>query len=432
MSHRKFERPRHGSLGFLPRKRTRHHFGKIKSFPKDDASKPCHLTAFMTYKAGMTHIVRDVDKPGSKLHKKEVCEPVSIMEAPPMIIVGFVGYIETPRGMRPLTSVWAGHLSEECKRRFYKRWYKCKQKAFTKYQKRWSDASKEGGAPMNAEIERVKKYCTAVRAICHTQVTKASCRQKKAHIKEIQVNGGTVAQKVDFCTGLFEQEVKLADVFKQDEMIDVIGATKGHGINGVVTRWGVTRLARKSHRGLRKVACIGSWHPARVQCQVPRAGQMGYHHRTEINKKIYRIGKSLKEEPNNAMTEADLTEKSITPLGGFPHYGIIKQDWLMIKGTVMGAKRRIITLRQSLLAQTSRTAQEKIELKFIDTSSKFGHGRFQTPEEKIKFFGGLSAKRTRKDMDAKADKEEAAKEEPKEEKKAEKEEKKDKKAGKKK
>merc|ERR1719199_2227061 len=70
MSHRKFEHPRHGSLGFLPRKRTKNVRGKVKSFPKDDASKPCHLTAFMGYKAGMTHIVRDVDKPGSKVHKK--------------------------------------------------------------------------------------------------------------------------------------------------------------------------------------------------------------------------------------------------------------------------------------------------------------------------------------------------------------------------
>merc|ERR1719464_1746839 len=129
------------------------------------------------------------------------------------------------------------------------------------------------------------------------------------------------------------------------------------------------------------------------------------------------------------MTGSDLTEKAITPMGGFPHYGIIKQDWVMIKGTVQGAKRRIITLRQSLLAQVSRSAQEKIELKFIDTSSKFGHGRFQTEEEKIKFFGGLPAKRARKEMDKKADKEEEPKEEePKEEKK----EKKDKKAGKKK
>ena len=65
MSHRKFERPRHGSLGFLPRKRASRFKGKVKSFPKDDRSKAPHLTAFMAYKAGMTHILRDVDKPGS-------------------------------------------------------------------------------------------------------------------------------------------------------------------------------------------------------------------------------------------------------------------------------------------------------------------------------------------------------------------------------
>lgn len=37
----------------------------VKSFPKDDPSKPCKLTAFLGYKAGMTHIVREVEKPGS-------------------------------------------------------------------------------------------------------------------------------------------------------------------------------------------------------------------------------------------------------------------------------------------------------------------------------------------------------------------------------
>jgi len=402
MSHRKFERPRHGSLGFLPRKRTRHHHGKIKSFPKDDQAKPPHLTAFMSFKAGMTHIVRDVDRPGSKLHKKEIAEAVSIVEAPPMVVVGFVGYVETPRGLRALTSVWAGHLSEECKRRFYKSWHKSKQKAFTKYQKRWSEASKDG-TPMSAEIDRAKKYCQVIRAICHTQVSKVKLGQKKAHLKEIQVNGGTTAAKVDFVTGLFEQEVKVADVFSQDEMIDVIGTTKGHGFNGVVTRWGVTRLVRKSHRGLRKVACIGSWHPARVQFQVPRSGQRGYHHRTEINKKIYRMGKNLKEQPHGAMTENDLTEKSITPMGGFSHYGEVTQDWVMVKGTIAGCRKRILTLRKSLLPQVSRKACEKIELKFIDTASKMGHGRFQTAEEKAKFYGGGAAKKARKAAEEKTE-----------------------------
>ncbi len=75
--------PRHGSLGFLPKKRARRGKGKIKSFPKDDPSRPCHLTAFAGYKAGMTHIVREVEKPGSKLHKKETAEVhYSLNDAP--------------------------------------------------------------------------------------------------------------------------------------------------------------------------------------------------------------------------------------------------------------------------------------------------------------------------------------------------------------
>jgi large subunit ribosomal protein L3e len=395
MSHRKFERPRHGDLGFLPRKRTKHHAGKIKSFPKDDPSKAPHLTAFMAYKAGMTHIVRDVDRPGSKMNKKEIVEGVSILEAAPMVVVGFVGYVETPRGLRALTSVWAGHLNEEVKRRFYKTWHKSKKKAFSKYQKRWSDASKGSEAPMATEIERAKKYCQVIRAVCHTQIGKIKIGQKKANIKEIQINGGTTEQKIDFAMGLFEQEVKVADVFAQDEMCDIIGSTRGKGFNGVITRWGCSRLPRKTHRGLRKVACIGTWHPARVQFQVPRAGQDGYHHRTEINKKIYRIGKNIKEDPNGAMTEQDLTEKGITPMGGFAHFGEVTQDWVMLKGAVMGAKKRIITLRKSLLPQVSRKATEKINLKFIDTASKFGHGRFQTSEEKAKFFGGAVTKKAK-------------------------------------
>jgi len=403
MSHRKFEHPRCGSLGFLPRKRTKHHFGKIKSFPKDDEKKPPHLTAFMTYKAGMTHIVRDVDRPGSKLHKKEVAEAVTILEAPPMVVVGFVGYVETPRGLRALTTVWAGHLNEECRRRFYKAWHKSKKKAFSKYSKKWEDASKAGGdGPMAAEVARAKKYCQVIRAICHTQVTKVKIGVKKAVIKEIQVNGGTAEAKVDYIMGLFEQEVKVADVFKSSEMVDCIGVSAGRGFNGVVTRWGVTRLARKSHRGLRKVACIGTWHPARVQFQVPRSGQKGYGHRTEINKKIYRIGKNVKEDPNSATTENDLTEKGITPLGGFSHYGEVNEDWVMVKGGVVGTRKRVITLRKSLVPQVKRKALEEISLKFIDTSSKMGHGRFQTAEEKAKFFGTASqpakkAKREKKE-----------------------------------
>merc|ERR1712124_27546 len=211
--------------------------------------------------------------------------------------------------------------------------------------------------------------------------------QKTAHLMEIQINGGDVAAKVDFGVGLFEQSIPISKVFSKDEMIDVIAVTKGKGFEGVTTRWGTSKLPRKTHKGLRKVACIGAWHPSRVKYSVARAGQNGYHHRTQINKKIYKIGKSLKEDPHNAMTESDLTEKAITPLGGFPHYGEVNEDYVMLKGAIVGVRKRLITMRKSLLTQTSRSALEQINLKFIDTASKFGHGRFQTAEEKRKFYG---------------------------------------------
>jgi len=207
---------------------------------------------------------------------------------------------------------------------------------------------------------------------------------------EIQVNGGDVAAKVDFGYGLFEKQVPIDAVFTKDEMIDVIGVTRGHGFEGVVTRWGVSRLPRKTHRGLRKVACIGAWHPARVPYTVARTGQNGFHHRTEINKKIYKVGKAGTDNYGGA-TDFDQTTKDMTPMGGFAHYGVLRNDYLMIKGGICGPKKRCVTLRRTLLAQTSRNAVEEIKLKFVDTSSKFGHGRFQSYDEKLKFYGKTKA-----------------------------------------
>jgi len=179
MSHRKFEAPRHGSMGFLPRKRCKHHRGRVRKFPEDNAEAAPHLTAFMGYKAGMTHIQRVVDRLGTKVHKKEVVEAVTIIETPPIVVVGIVGYTETPRGLRTLTTVWAEHLDEHCRRRFYKNWFASKKKAFTKYSKKYSANKKD----VDAEIERITKYCQVVRVIAHTQMRKLrAMRQKKTLI----------------------------------------------------------------------------------------------------------------------------------------------------------------------------------------------------------------------------------------------------------
>ena len=195
--------------------------------------------------------------------------------------------------------------------------YKSKKKAFTKYAKKWQDPV--GKREIEKDLGRMKKYCSVIRVLAHTQMKLLKKRQKKAHLMEIQVNGGTVAQKVDFARSHFEKTVPVSSVFAQDEMIDVVGVTKGKGYKGVTSRWHCKKLPRKTHKGLRKVACIGAWHPSRVQFTVARAGQKGYHHRTEINKKIYRIGKGVhtkdgKVIKNNASTEYDMTDKTITPM----------------------------------------------------------------------------------------------------------------------
>jgi len=385
MSHRKFEAPRRGSLGFLPKVRTHKHKGKIRSFPVDNPERPCHFTAFPTYKAGMTHVVRDVFKIGSGLHKKEVVESVTILEAPPIVVVGIVGYISTPTGIRALNTVWASHLSEELLRRFYKNWYRSKKNAFKTYQ---AMTEEERGKYLTTELDRMKKHCSFVRVLAHTQIKKLNLRQKKAHLLEIQINGGSsIEEKVDYAASFLEKEVNIDAVFEKNECVDVVGVTKGKGYEGVTTRWGTKKLPRKTHKGLRKVACIGAWHPQNVQWTVPRAGQHGYHHRTQYAKKIYRIGKA--EDPKNGTTDFDLTEKKITPMGGFPHYGEVNEDFVMLKGNTIGVRKRIITLRKQCKPAVGNDATEDIVLKFIDTASKFGHGRFQTFEEKKKFLGPL-------------------------------------------
>ncbi|KAM3146546.1 60S ribosomal protein L3 [Paramecium bursaria] len=391
MSHRKFEAPRHGNLGFTPRKRTKHHRGRIRSFPKDDATKPVHLTAFAGFKAGMTHVLRTVDRPGSKLHTKETVEAVTLIETPPINIVGIVGYIETPRGLRALTTVWATKLNKDTLRRFYKNWINSKKKAFTKYSEKVTKDPKA----TETQLARIVKYAQIVRVIVHTQHNKLNLRQKRNHIFEVQVNGGTIAQKVAYAKGLLEKEITVDQVFKQNENIDIIGVTKGKGFAGVIKRFGVKHLQKKTHRGWRRVGCIGGWHPANVRYSVARTGQLGYHHRTEINKKVFRIGKvdSLKTA---GTTAADITEKGINPLGGFVHYGEIRNDFLMVKGGIVGPKKRLVLLRKSLLPQVNRKALEEIQLKFIDTSSKLGHGRFQTVEEKAKFYSSRTQRKQQK------------------------------------
>ncbi|CAE8612991.1 unnamed protein product [Polarella glacialis] len=51
---------------------------------------------------------------------------------------------------------------------------------------------------------------------------------------------------------------------------------------------------------------------------------------------LSKLLQALKDVPNNAMTEADFTEKAITPMGGFSYSGPVTNDFVMLKGSVIG------------------------------------------------------------------------------------------------
>jgi len=305
----------------------------------------------MGYKAGMTHVVKYQERrEGKKTIKKDVVHSVSVIECPPMKVIGMVGYVQAPRGLRTLSTVFAQNLDNDVKRRFYKNWMQAKKKAFSKYvDRKYKDTSAK--THYTRDLDRITKYATTVRVLCATQIRKLGFRQHKAHIMEIQLNGGSVADKVQWAKDKFEQEIRIGEVFEHSECVDAIGVTRGKGNCGVIKRFGVSRLPRKTHRGLRKVACIGAWHPSAVKWTVARRGQLGYHSRTELNKKIYRIGAgAVGGVTNNATTEADAVEKNITPMGGFPHYGEVNEDFVLLKGGVMGSRKRPVTLRKSIFA----------------------------------------------------------------------------------
>jgi len=142
----------------------------------------------MGYKAGMTHIVREVERVGSKLHKKEACESVTIIETPPMYVVGLVGYIKTAEGLKSKYTTWAQHISDSFKRRFYKKWYTSKRKAFSRFS---VNMYANDGKMIEEILEKMKKECVVIRVIAHTQLDKTPLKQKKAHAMEIQVNHPT-------------------------------------------------------------------------------------------------------------------------------------------------------------------------------------------------------------------------------------------------
>ena len=115
-------------------------------------------------------------------------------------------------------------------------------------------------------------------------------------------------------------------------------------------RWGIRILSRKSRKQRRAVASIGPWVPRRVMPQVPRAGQMGFHNRTEYNKRIMLMGSD--------------TER-INPIAGFKNYGFVNTEYLLLKGSVMGPAKRLIKIRKTV--RDPGIPEEPPQITFLNT-----------------------------------------------------------------
>ncbi len=182
----------------------------------------------------------------------------------------------------------------------------------------------------------------------------AKIGKKKPDLMEVKIDGGTVKDQLEFAKKLLGKEVKVADVFKEGMDVDVIGITKGKGIQGPVKRWGIKKLKHKSRKTVRGVGSIGPWHPHYVMYSVPRAGQMGFAQRTEYNKQILKIG------DNGA---------DVTPKGGFLHYGPIKTEFTLLRGTIPGPPNRLVALRTPA---RGRVSGEPPKMEMISLASRQG------------------------------------------------------------
>jgi large subunit ribosomal protein L3 len=319
--------PKRGSKAFSPRKRAKNIAGRVDFWP--DVEEGPQLLGFAGYKAGMTHVFLIEDLERSPDYSTEVRNSATVIDAPPMLVCAVRAYAKTHEGLKPLTEVWMDNPPADMLRRV---------KPLT------PTSSVKGLDVIASQLEKVDE----LRVIASTQPRLTSVSKKKPNLMEIKIGGGSGEEQLNYAKELLGKTLRVSDVFKVGESIDIIGVTKGKGFQGPVKRWGIRILQRKSRKTVRGVASIGPWHPARVMPGVPRAGQMGFHHRTEYNKRILLLGSD---------------GERVTPKGGYNRYGVVSGDFLLLKGSVMGPTKRLIKLRKA--ARKSRYPDEAPQVTHI-------------------------------------------------------------------
>ncbi len=288
MGHRKHSAPRRGSLAYRPRGRADSWIPRVRNWPKVASDKPTML-GFPAFKAGTVHAITVDDRAKTPNFGKPLFNVSSVLSLPELEV----------KGVRIYGKVNGAEV-----------------------------ALGEGKAmPTGVPLERVVRVSAMVSVV----PADVGLSQKQPITFELGVGGGDVKSQVDYATGLVGKKVKFAELFKAGMYVDVLGVTKGKGVEGPITRFGVKRKQHKSRKSVRAVGVIGPWHPAAVMYTIARAGQMGFHQRTETGRRILLLGNGK--------------EKPVTPAGGFLHFGVVNGDYAILRGTVPGPARRFVMVR---------------------------------------------------------------------------------------
>ena len=335
----KINRPRRGSLAFSPRKRAKSPIPKYQSWPLSEGAPV--LQGFAGYKVGMTHVIMVDDHKSSPTEGKEIMVPVTVIEVPMMKVAAIRAYSRDTYGKHAFTELWADQLDAVLGRRITLPKDYDKEAALKKF----TDALSAG---LVAEIH----------AVTYTQPASLSGVPKKVpDLMEIKIGGADLKKMFEFAQGILGKEVALSNVIQAGAYADITAITTGKGTNGAVKRWGISLRKRKHSVGgkERHLGTLGPWNPHHVRWQVPQIGQLGFQQRTEFNKRILKISEDASE---------------ITPAGGFLHYGVLKNPYILVKGSIPGPVKRLIRIRPAIRQGEHVVRMPAIQ--FVSTQSKQG------------------------------------------------------------
>ncbi|MCD4764977.1 MAG: 50S ribosomal protein L3 [Methanosarcinales archaeon] len=333
-------RPRRGSLAFSPRKRAKSQIPTMRSWSKGN-NEP-KLGGFAGYKVGMTHVIMMDDMPNSLTEGTEISVPVTVLEVPAMKIAAIRVYGEPgPYGTKILGEAWSTDLDPSLERKLF-----TPKKTNTK-----NALEKIGKLVEEGKVANIHLISYTLPSLI------AGIPKKTPDVMENRIVGGDMATRLEYATSMIGKSVEVSEIFNTGDMIDVLAITIGKGTQGPVKRWGINLMKHKHSRqgSLRQIGTLGPWNPSRVSWRVPQLGQTGYHQRTEYNKRIIKIGENGGE---------------VTPKGGFLNYGEVSGNYLLLKGSVPGPKRRLIRLRPAIRGDKQQIGAPQVS--YISVESKQG------------------------------------------------------------